>query len=235
MSLVLGSENISKVYLGDTPVSKIYFGDTEVYSAQPVPVSRYVLNSEYIDTIGDVTIDNQGVATNFGLGDYLKFKQPFNPGDESYEIVIKTQVGNGTDGYLNLFGIKDVYSFVIGAEHDTSLFVIWASSNGTSWNLDSNTLVNGTNNSHDLLYWKLSYDSNTNTTSIASSTDGTSYLNIKNYNSKLYFNSNCYLYISGNRSNIGNEIGASAQVYLAESYYKIGSNEPVYFAILEQN
>ncbi len=229
MTLNLGTTNINKLYLGTTEVVKAYLGTTLVYGNN-TPTS-YVLNSDYIDIIGDVTIDNQGVATNFLAGNYLKFKQPFNPGDDNYEIVIKALVGNGSDGTLSLFGVKDVYSFVIGADTDTSRFTIWASSNGTSWDLDNSSLVNTTNHSHLLLYWKLSYDNNTNTTSIASSTDGTSYINIKNYNSKLYFNSDCYLYISGNRSNTGNEIGANAQVYLAESYYKIGTNSSIYFAI----
>lgn len=228
MSLILGNSNISKLYLGDIEISKVYLGDTLLYPKTP---TSYILNSNYIDIIGNVTINNQGVATNFQNGNYLKFKQPFNPGDDSYEIVIKAQVGNGSDGTLSLFGVKDVYSFVIGADKYSTRYTIWTSSNGTSWNLDNSGLIDTTNHSHLLLYWKLSYDNNTNTTSIASSTDGTSYINIKDYNSKLYFNDNCYLYISGNRSNINNEIGANAQVYLAESYYKIGANAPINFAI----
>lgn len=229
MTLNLGTTNINKLYLGTTEVVKAYLGTTLVYGNN-TPTS-YVLNSNYIDIIGDVTIDNQGVATNFLAGNYLKFKQPFNPGDSDYEIVIKAQVGNGSEVTQALFGVKDVYSFVIGSNERTSQYNIWASSNGTSWDLESGSIVNSTIPSYELLYWKLSYDSNTNTTSIASSRDGVSYSNIKDYNSKLYFDNNCYLYISGNRSNTSNELGATAQVYLAESYYKIGSNDAINFAI----
>lgn len=228
MSLILDDSNISKLYLGDIGISKVYLGDTLLYPTAP---SSYILNSDYIDIIGGVTIDNQGVATNFLNGNYLKFKQPFNPGNDSYEIVIKAQVGNGTENTLALFGVKDVYSFVIGGNRTTSKYNVWASSSGTSWDLDNSSSLNGEYYCYNLLYWKLSYNSNINITTIATSIDGVSYDPIKNYNSKLYFDNNCYLYISGNRGNTGNEIGGNAQVYLAESYYKIGSNEPIKFAI----
>lgn len=232
MSLILGNNNISKLYLDDTEISKVYLGGALLYSTTP---PSYILNSDYIDIIGGVTVNNQGVATNFEEGNYLKFKQPFNPGNDSYEIVIKAQVGNGYDGTLALFGIKDVYSFVIGAKYYSSAYNVWASSNGTSWNLRDSGNYAGGLNSHGLLYWKLSYNSETNITTIETSTDGVSYSNVINYNSKLYFDNNCYLYISGDRSNTGNELGATAQVYLADSYYKIGTNNPVYFAISGQN
>lgn len=229
MTLNLGTTNINKLYLGTTEVVKAYLGTTLVYGNN-TPTS-YVLNSDYIDIIGNVTIDTKGVATNFQIANYLKFKQPFNPEDNDYEIVIKAQIGFSSILTPALFGIKDVYSFVIGANRMTSGYNIWTSSNGTSWDLDNSSSLDGEYDSYQLLYWKLSYNSNTNTTSIATSLDGVSYKNIKDYNTKLYFNDNCYLYISGNRSNTNNEIGANSQVYLAESYYKIGTNSPIYFAI----
>lgn len=224
----LGDKTIQSIIIGDTPIQKVYLGDTLVY---PITPTNYILNSEYIDIIGSVTIDNQGVATNFLNGNYLKFKQPFNPEDNSYEIVIKAKVGNGSELTQALFGVKDVYSFVIGSNKNTGYYDIWASSNGSSWDLDNPSTSSGEYSSFELLYWKLSYNSELNITTIATSIDGVSYSPIKNYNSKLYFNNNCYLYISGNRSNTGNEIGDNAQVYLAESYYKIGTNSPINFAI----
>ena len=58
MTLNLGTTNINKLYLGTTEVVKAYLGTTLVYGNN-TPTS-YVLNSNYIDIIGNVTIDNQG-------------------------------------------------------------------------------------------------------------------------------------------------------------------------------
>ena len=57
------------------------------------------------DIVGNVQVTEDGVASGFNINDYLTTQEPFNPGNNSWEIVIKCMLVNRHSIWVSIFYI----------------------------------------------------------------------------------------------------------------------------------
>ena len=87
---------------------------------------------------------DDGVVSGFTTANYLTSLKSFSPSSSSWEMKMKINMKSSAnnDDYL-WTSIADGYGFIFGLKVDK--FIIFASSNGSSWNL-----VNGSNGTHNI-------------------------------------------------------------------------------------
>ncbi len=181
------------------------------------------LNTELLELIGDVSVSEDGIASNFSSNNWIKFKTVFNP-TSTYKIIIKANGSEPTQAnYCLLFGVKDVYSFVVGLS-SSNRYALYFSTNGSSWNIENGSSVSTTVSPVGDTYWKLEYDG-TNTV-FSTSKDNVTYTPVKTISGKIFTNNSCYLYISGSRSSTDNPFDGT--VDLKSSFIQIGNDDPQY-------
>lgn len=123
---------------------------------------NYYSNVPNFDIIGSPTIINK-VVSGFSENDYLQLPYPFNPGNNSWEIVFKIRTGDELTGIINPIMssrlnkssfASDRFGLVFQIENGK--FKLNVSSNGTSWTHS----VEGTYNIlYYTVYWvKVTYN-----------------------------------------------------------------------------
>lgn len=84
---------------------------------------------------GTGTTFNNGVVSNFSLGNYLILEKNFNFVSKPWEMVIKCSFTTFNDRIRLVGSLNKVALFVLGFANTTGTIYLWASSNGTSWNI----------------------------------------------------------------------------------------------------
>ena len=167
---------------------------------------------------GSPAISN-GVASNFTLSDYLGVPTFFNPGTNTWEMVIKWHTPATFLNDATIIGSATLYSLAINTTSSGTVRV-YISSNGTNFNIadavvGSNALSVNTN-----YYFRIKF---TGTQYIVeASTDNSIWTNFNTINNTSAIKP-CYLHIQNYA--VGNTTAvAGGTIDLKESYLKIGDN-----------
>ena len=126
------------------------------------------------DIVGDVSIDIDGVASGFSSNNYLTTQEPFNPGNNSWEIVIKCMLTE-EDTSLNEYGLVGYNStglFKLIVIPNTRKVGLDLSTNTSSWNIGE--LVGQTILQLNVYYW-IKAEFTGSAYNIYLSTDGNTY------------------------------------------------------------
>ena len=86
---------------------------------------------------GTGTTFNNGVVSNFSLGNYLILEKNFNFVSKPWEMVIKCSFTTFNDRIRLVGSLNKVALFVLGFANTTGTIYLWASSNGSSWNVSN--------------------------------------------------------------------------------------------------
>ena len=86
---------------------------------------------------GTGTTFNNGVVSNFSLGNYLILEKNFNFVSKPWEMVIKCSFTTFNDRIRLVGSLNKVALFVLGFVNTTGTIYLWASSNGSSWNVSN--------------------------------------------------------------------------------------------------
>ena len=86
---------------------------------------------------GTGTTFNNGVVSNFSLGNYLILEKNFNFVSKPWEMVIKCSFTTFNDRIRLVGSLNKIALFVLGFANTTGTIYLWASSNGSSWNVSN--------------------------------------------------------------------------------------------------
>lgn len=106
----------------------------------PSGVQGKVPDTTHYTNTGSVTVSSDYVASGFGSGKYLELPNAFSPGNSPWEMVFEFTTGTfgNYQGILTGKGSSDgITPFYL----NNSNFVTHMSSNGTSWDLASATVI----------------------------------------------------------------------------------------------
>ena len=187
------------------------------------PEELTVKKADDYTAIGTVTVSDEGVTTGFAANSYIFLPKPFDPQNYStFEMVFKVKYKTSTSmTYQRMFGALNntsVSQAVLG--FDNNKFIMWLSSNGTSWNVASGTtgtttLTDGT------IYWiKFAFNGSAYTASL--STDGVNYTTQLTVSTTTKLNSNNSLFLIGNAELSGYFVG---DIYLQDCYIKVNGSD----------
>lgn len=184
-----------------------------------------------VHAVGTTMNFNNGVVSNFSLGNYLKIDKKFNFTNKPWEMVTKYSFKEFNTNIRLLGSLNKVALFVLGFTDTTGTLTFWASSNGTSWDISNGKKANKALSLNTNYYIKISWNgyvytidyktengSYENLITINSSLqlfDDTDFIIGSNYTSSQYFSGN--LDLRGCYIKIDNKIvwqGGSGQVTL---------------------
>lgn len=136
-----------------------------------------------VHAVGTTMNFNNGVVSNFSLGNYLKIDKKFNFTNKPWEMVTKYSFKE-FNTYIRLLGsLNKVALFVLGFTDDTGVLTFWASSNGTSWDISNGKKANKALSLNTNYYIKISWNGYVYT--IDYKTENGSYENLITINSSL--------------------------------------------------
>lgn len=136
-----------------------------------------------VNAVGTTMNFNNGVVSNFSLGNYLKIDKKFNFTNKPWEMVTKYSFKEFNTNIRLLGSLNKVALFVLGFTDDTGVLTFWASSNGTSWDISNAKKANKALNLNTNYYIKISWNGYVYT--IDYKTENGNYENLITINSSL--------------------------------------------------
>ena len=103
--------------------------------------------------VGNIQVSKDGIVSGFGPTNSLQLPEVFNPGDNSWEIVLKIKFGSKRCYFFG--STNGTYGIVLGKQNGR--LEVFLSSNNSSWNIASG-LTDVVLDDNTEYYIKLSYD-----------------------------------------------------------------------------
>lgn len=187
---------VKDCFINSRKLDSIYFGVGKSNCLTYIPEDiKFDLDPLNATVVGNLTVNN-GVVSGFSASNYLILPKVFNPGSNTWEIVLKAQLGSSTSDTRGLVGASNSKDYQgIALVLKSNKLYLYMSSNGTSWNIASNVAGKTTLSNGSYYYIKLAFTGSTYVVSYSE--------NGSSWNTEISVSSTAKVYASANPLALG--------------------------------